>query len=172
MSLEQTPIIKWEDFVKKSVSNLKAKYPSLNLSQIAVKINLNRSTLTRVINEGVLDDGDNFIAYLLASRSTGTNEAEFTHVLRAKGLGCPFFNYRSYTGNENPASNPLMLTNHFDIRSRWGHSSCLIIQYSLRSYNFPLLVRFLDLRDRYLLIQPPSITNSLPLVHADSSYAK
>lgn len=145
MSLEQTPIIKWDEFVKKSVSDLKAKYPSLNLSQIAVKINLNRSTLTRVINEGikpqldnyikiingsgnghminqalsayddtlmtstqnhiqvaiteknknmttpefedVLDDRDNFIAYLLASRSTGTYEAEVTHVLGAKGLG-------------------------------------------------------------------------------------
>lgn len=36
--------------------------------------------------EDVLDDRDNFIAYLLASRSTGTNEAEVTHVLGAKGL--------------------------------------------------------------------------------------
>ena len=145
MSLEQTSIIKWEDFVKKSVSDLKAKYPTFNLSQIAVKINLSRSTLTRVINEGikpqldnyikiingsgngqminqalnaydedlmtsthnhiqvaiteknknittpefedVLDDRDNFTAYLLASRSTGTDEVEVTHVLGAKGLG-------------------------------------------------------------------------------------
>jgi hypothetical protein len=145
MSLEQVSPIKWEDYIKKSISDLRSKYPSLNLSQIAVKINLNRSTLTRLINEGIkpqldnyikiingsgngqlinqalsaydetlmnsthnhiqiaiteknknmttpevedlLEDRDNFIAYLLASRATGTTEIEVTHVLGAKGIG-------------------------------------------------------------------------------------
>ena len=67
MSLEQTPILKWEDFVKKSVTDLKAKHPSLNLSQIAVKINLNRSTLTRVINEGIKPQLDNYIKIINGS---------------------------------------------------------------------------------------------------------
>lgn len=145
MNVEQAQALTWEDFVKKSMSDLKAKYPALNLSQIACKININRSTLNRLTNEGMkpqldnyikiisgsgnghlmnealfayddaltsspmnhiqvaiteknkvlttpefeeaIDDRDNFIAYLLASRSTGTTEDEIVHVLGTKGLG-------------------------------------------------------------------------------------
>lgn len=145
MNLEQTPLSTWEDFVKKSVTDMKAKYPTLNLTSIAAKINVNRSTLNRIVNEGAkpqldnyikiisgsgngqlmnealfayddaltsspmnhiqvaiteknknltspefeeaLDDRDNFIAYILASRASGTTEAEVTHVIGAKGLG-------------------------------------------------------------------------------------
>lgn len=143
MSLEQAQLSKWDDYVKKSIEDLKTKYPAFNLSQIATRINVNRSTLTRLINEGMkpqldnyikiingsgnghlisealsaydnklvassknhiqvavtelnkematpeledlLDDRDNFIVYLLASRSSGTTEEEITHVLGFKG---------------------------------------------------------------------------------------
>lgn len=76
MSINMTSIFTWEDYVKKSINDLKDKYPKLNLSQIAMKINLNRSTLTRIINEGIKPQLDNYIKIIIGSgNSTLINEA-------------------------------------------------------------------------------------------------
>lgn len=61
------PINGWESYVSKAIEDLKAKYPKLNLSQIAMKINLNRSTLTRIINEGIKPQLDNYIKIIMGS---------------------------------------------------------------------------------------------------------
>lgn len=61
------PINGWESYVSKAIDDLKLKYPKLNLSQIAMKINLNRSTLTRIINEGIKPQLDNYIKIVIGS---------------------------------------------------------------------------------------------------------
>lgn len=61
------PINGWESYVSKAIEDLKVKYPKLNLSQIAMKINLNRSTLTRIINEGIKPQLDNYIKIIIGS---------------------------------------------------------------------------------------------------------
>jgi hypothetical protein len=63
------------------------KLASSPMNHIQVAITENNKNLTTPEFEEALDDRDNFIAYLLASRATGTSEAEVTHVLGSKGAG-------------------------------------------------------------------------------------
>lgn len=80
MNVEQSQALTWEDFVKKSMSNLKAKYPALNLSQIAGKIDINRSTLNRLTNEGMKPQLDNYIKIISGSGNGHLmNEALFAY---------------------------------------------------------------------------------------------
>lgn len=67
MKQELTPQKEWNDYINSAIEDLKTKHPTLNLSQIAMKINLNRSTLNRIINEGIKPQLDNYIKIIIGS---------------------------------------------------------------------------------------------------------
>ncbi len=67
MELQENLKESWPGIFQKCLNDLKNKYPSFSESQLADKIDVNRSTLNRIKNEGKLPTLDNLIKIVLGS---------------------------------------------------------------------------------------------------------